>query len=150
MNEDAGSPEDLATRSVAGQFSFTVKLDQSNDKSFNITGFIYAGDDLEAGNARIDLIDELVSRQITRSSIPVMEADLEQRIKGMDNYVDHLRGLQSQREEFSKNPKPTSLQKKQFAESSQMIDQSTTTLDAMRKDIESRRAAINAAKAKLA
>jgi hypothetical protein len=147
--QDAGSSEPLAAQSVAGQFSFTVKLDQSNDKSFNITGFVYAGDDVEAGNARIDMIDALVSRQITRSSIPVMEADLEQRLKAMDHYIDHLKGLQAQREEFSKTSKPTSLQRKQFGESTQIIEQSSTNIEAMKKDIETRRAAIQSAKAKV-
>jgi len=140
----------LQRHDVAGQFSFSVKLDQSNDKSFNITGFIYAGDDLETSCARISMIDELVSHQITLSSIPVMEADLEQRLRAMDQYVEHLRGLQIQREEFSKTAKPTSLQRKQYADSTQVIEQSTTNIEAMKKDIEKRRDAINTAKSKVA
>ena len=148
--QDAGSTDVLQKQDVAGQFSFSVKLDQSNDKTINLTGFIYAGDDFETCAARISMFDDLISQQQTRSSIPVMEADLQQRIKGMDDYVNHLKGLQAQREEFSKTLKPTSLQRKQFAESTQMIEQSTTTLDAMRKDIERRRQAITEAKAKVA
>lgn len=147
--QDAGSESAFQKQDVAGQFSFSVKLDQSNDKTLNLTGFLYAGDDHEACAARISMFDDLISQQQTRSSIPIMEADFQQRVKGMDDYVNHLKGLQAQREEFTKTSKPTSLQRKQFAESSQMIEQSTTTLDAMRKDIERRRQAITEAKAKV-
>ena len=148
--QDAGATDVLQKQDVSGQFSFSVKLDQSNDKTINITGFLYAGDDFETCAARVSMFDDLISHQQTRSSIPVMEADLEQRLKGMDNFIEHLRGLQVQREEFTKTTKPTSVQRKQFNDSQQIIDQSATTIEAMKKDIERRREAIAAAKAKVA
>ena len=116
--------EVLTPQVVAGQFSFSVKLDQSNDKTINFTGFIYAGDDVEACNARVDLIDQVVTRQITRSSIPLMEADLEQRLKNLDGFMNHVYGLQKEREELKNIPisKQSSVQKKQFTESQKVID----------------------------
>jgi hypothetical protein len=150
MKTEETSAETVPSKDVAGQFSFSVKLDQSNDKTFNITGFIYAGDDLAAANARVDMIDELISRQATRSSIPLMEADLEQRLKNLQNMFEHVNGLQQEREALKNKPKGTwtSLEKKQFIESQKVIDQSATTLDGIKKDLDRRRAAIADAKVK--
>ena len=140
----------MPPQAVSGQFSYSVKLDQSNDKTVNMTGFFYSGDDLETCAARLDMFDELLSRQVTRSSIPLMEADLEQRLKGLDQVMEHIKGLQAEREVFKQTEKPTSTQRKQYADSQKVIDQSATNIEAIKKDIERRREAIAAAKAKVA
>lgn len=156
MNTEAAGTteqqETIKSKDVAGQFSFSVKLDQSNDKTLNITGFLYAGDTLEECQERIDMFDALVSRQTTRSSIPLMEADLEQRLKHLEGYIKHVQGLQEQRDVLKGKPRTqwSSTEKKQFQDSQEVIDKYATSLQAMQDDIENRRKAIANAKEKVA
>lgn len=75
---------------ITGNFELTAQLAGSSGKAMRVSGYIYDGESIESVNARLDLLQEAIDRQRTRSEIPELEAKREQMVRGMEQARDVL------------------------------------------------------------
>lgn len=84
-----------AQNAITGNFNLTAQLASSSGRSIAVAGYIYDGESRESLEARIDLLQEVIERQRTRSEIPELEAKREQMIKGMKQAREVLADLEA-------------------------------------------------------
>ncbi len=84
----------LTGQLVTGNFSIQAQLPKS-DKNITISGYLYEGESVESVNSRIDLIHDVVDRQLTRISIARLDAEHSQFILHLSQIKSILGELES-------------------------------------------------------
>ena len=77
---------------VAG--SFTMQAQLPNGKSLTFSGYVLQGEALADINAKLDVASAVVERQRKIAEIPVLEADLDQKLRQKTHMESHLIELQ--------------------------------------------------------
>lgn len=83
-----------AQQAITGTVTLSAALGDATGRSMNIQAYAYDGESKESLEARIDLFQEVIERQKLRCEIPVLEATVEQRVKGLEQARDVLAELE--------------------------------------------------------
>jgi hypothetical protein len=82
-------------QAITGNYSLQATLAGSSGRSMQVSGYIYDGESKESLDARLDILQEVIERQRTRSEIPELEAKREQMIKGLEQAREVMADLES-------------------------------------------------------
>lgn len=83
--------------SITGTVTLTAALGDATGRSMNIQAYVYDGESKESVERRIDLFQDVIERQKLRCEIPVLEATVEQRVKGLEQAREVLAELEQRR-----------------------------------------------------
>ena len=87
-----------AQNSITGTVTLTAALGDATGRSMNIQAYVYDGESKESVEGRIDIFQEVIERQKLRCEIPVLEATVEQRLKGLEQAREVLADLEKKRQ----------------------------------------------------
>jgi peptidoglycan hydrolase CwlO-like protein len=124
-------------RTITGTFELAVNL--TDRRTFKMTGYTYSDDTITEVNARVDLAQEVMDRQVVRCDIQNKEAQIEQHTLNLENIRENMEGLV----ELSKGGKKLTSQQKQS------LDNYEPTIKQAQKMIDSLKSAIKQGKQKL-
>ena len=79
-------------RLAVGNFNLTAQL--PNGRSIQVAGYVYSDDSPAEVDARLDLCQLAIERQMDRCEIPVLEATVDQRMKGIEQAREVLADLE--------------------------------------------------------
>jgi len=134
MNTEKDIAEGVLT---TGNFTIQAQLGESG-KTLTMSGYIYSTNTVEQINQQIDIYHDVVDRQQARASIPVLEIHLERRIKALHQQKDAIENLKQKKENG----------KKLTNAELQMIDNLTSSLVELDKDVQKGHEALQEARAK--
>lgn len=97
-----------AAQAITGQIVLSATLGSQSGRTMQVSFYAYDGESRESLEARTDLFQEIIERQLVRSEIPVLEATREQRLKGLEQAREVLAEL----EERQKNGQQLSSQER--------------------------------------
>jgi len=63
-------------------------------KSITVSGYVYSDQGMNAINAQVDLLHDVLDRQRTRAEIPELEAKMEQRVRALTDMRDAMAELE--------------------------------------------------------
>lgn len=90
-------PPTPSAQAITGNFSLQAQLAGQSGRSMSVSGYIYDGESKESLDARLDLLQEVIERQRTRSEIPELEAKREQMIKGLEQAREIMAELETKK-----------------------------------------------------
>lgn len=89
-----GTPAIGGAPNITGNFSLSAQLAGSSGRSVQFSGYTYADESKEQLDYRLDVLQEVIERQRTRSEIPELEAKREQMVKGLTQAREILTELE--------------------------------------------------------
>lgn len=89
-------------RVIAGTISLNAQLGDATGRSMNMQLYVYSDDTKAEIEKRIDQGQEIVERQKLRCEIPVLEATVDQRLKGLEQAKEVLAELVRKRDNGEK------------------------------------------------
>ncbi len=141
------SPQGIDHKLVGGQFTIQAQLGSKSGKTMNISGCVYDGETVEEMNSRIDLLHDLLDRQVVRGEIPGLEAEVDMRFKALRDHKVHLEGLQKRRAELGTSK--ASMAKKECETMQLQIDNLIKSITQIQIDVDKGMLAVQQAKDKL-
>lgn len=140
--------KDVTTRAVVG--TFQVKLALTQQRELTMTGHLYSDDNAEEINIRVDAYQDVADRQLVRADITSKEAQIGQLTTHIEQYRDQLELLQAKQAAVKKGEKNAAGQRmKLSSQEEQALANNWEGVKGLQKQIESLRAAVAAARAKL-
>lgn len=87
-------------RLAIGNFNLTATL--PNGRGIQVAGYVYSDDLPGEVDARLDLCQLAIERQMDRCEIPVLEATVDQRMKGIEQAHEVLNDLETRQKNGDK------------------------------------------------
>ena len=84
----------MSEKKVENIFTCTVNLVES--RQITVNGNFYADDSPEDMNRKLDAVLDVMERQRKRFELPVMQKELEARLKALQNNMDQMEALQKE------------------------------------------------------
>lgn len=87
-------PEDQAKRLVG--HTYVLAFDLGNGRSIQVNGNLYADDDQATINGKFDAMMAVLERQRARAEVEIIEAELKQRVKRVEEIDLHIAQTKAQ------------------------------------------------------